>query len=349
MASKTKKVASIVDVAKRAGVSVATVSRVLNDSAQVKSDTKENIRKVAAQMGYALPICRPGPKPGRPQRKKTVTLLFFLDHQHYGASTPSTFLMLQKGVLQGARDLDLRVQTHMVSAESEFPEQISDGGYRGFLLIGSRPHSSCEEFLKSRPCCWLMNNPWTPTWGDHVMPDHREVGMMAAEHLLNRSVQRPAVIKLGAFDRVQALRQEGFLYSMAQKQVKSHVVTAKGRLPDSTSDFPEIVFVEEIVENLKKITPCPDGYFFDSDHSLAMLYPVMVREKLIDPARTPLIGCNNEQQYLRDIRPHPATVEVHFDMIGRHGIAQLAWRMKNQEFSQRVRSYISPSLIQGYR
>ena len=51
---------TIRDVARQAGVSVATVSRVLNNSALVSPDTREAVMKAVAQLGY-----RPNANDGR--------------------------------------------------------------------------------------------------------------------------------------------------------------------------------------------------------------------------------------------------------------------------------------------
>ena len=47
-------VATIIDVAKRAGVSRSTVSLVINKSPLVKDDTRQLVERVIAQMGYVL-------------------------------------------------------------------------------------------------------------------------------------------------------------------------------------------------------------------------------------------------------------------------------------------------------
>jgi len=346
MVNKNKKVTSIVEVAKRAGVSVATVSRVLNDSSLVKPDTKEQIRKVAGQLGYKLPVCRPGPKPGRPIRKKKVAFLCFIDgnHCHSRGDLPSTFLALQRGVDEGAREYGLAVQLHLVATDTELAQTIKEGGGSGFILQGGRPHPSVKEFLKTQSCCWVMNNPWTPDWGDHIMPDHREVGMMAAEYLMAHGCRKPVGIWLGRPDRVSALRKEGFLYAVGNRGVESRFVMAESPSPDAQMTYPEAVYVNEIVERFHRSAFLADGLFFDSDHAMATLYPVMVREKIIIPGKTVLIGCNNQQPFLKGIKPHPATMDVHFEQIGRIGVSQLVWRMKNPD-CQRVRSLISPSLI----
>ncbi|MCU8667904.1 LacI family DNA-binding transcriptional regulator, partial [Klebsiella pneumoniae] len=43
---------TIRDVARQAGVSVATVSRVLNNSALVSPDTRDVVMKAVTQLGY---------------------------------------------------------------------------------------------------------------------------------------------------------------------------------------------------------------------------------------------------------------------------------------------------------
>lgn len=48
--------ASLKDIAKAAGVSSATVSRALNDSPLIKDETKQNVRRIAREMNYELPI-----------------------------------------------------------------------------------------------------------------------------------------------------------------------------------------------------------------------------------------------------------------------------------------------------
>jgi len=335
---------SITDVAKAAGVSVATASRVFNNSLSVKPNTRKRVQDAAISLGYSLPERRPGPKPGSRTRSKRVLLLNFMDRSHYTAQVPSTYLALLKGLHEGCRAQHISLCELPMSTDAELSNELQSGGYVGFLLLGNPPHKSVQAFLKKKPCCWLMNNPWTPTWGDHVMPDHREVGMLAADYLISHRVKNPAVIKLGCADRVTALRQEGFAYAGAKAGVPVLSLAAEGQLVGEGVPYPEEVYVDEIVEGIKQMNPRPDGFFIDCDRSLATLYPVMVREKLIIPKKTVLIGCNNQQLYLKGIRPHPATIDVHFEQIGRIGVSQLLWRAQNAD-CRRLRTLISPSLI----
>lgn len=336
---------SIVDVAKKAGVSVSTASRAMNDSPLVKPSTKKQIQKIAAQLGYELPERRPGPKPGQRGRKKKVAFIRFIDRNHYGAEIPATHFALQSGVMEGAKDNQYSVEEHFLSSEAELPESVLNEKFVGFLLVGAQPNDSVKSFLRKKNCCWLMNNPWVPDWGDHVMPNHREVGMTAAQYLLDHKVRRPVMVKLGLFDRVVSLREEGFFYRLNEADCKAVSIVGEGLMSANPTPYPEAAYVDEVVDKIKQISPRPDGFFMDCDHTLATLYPVLIREKMITPGKTPLIGCNNQQLFLKGIDPYPATMDVHYEMIGLLGTSQLTWRIKHQDYLQRVHSLIAPTLI----
>lgn len=346
MAKKKTKSRSIVDVAKAAGVSVSTASRAMNDSELVKPATKKQIREIAKQLGYELSERRPGPKPGSASRKKKVALIKFMDQSHYTMEISGAHFSLRSGVMSGAKENNFSVQEYYLNTGMGFPEYIEKENFAGFLLVGAQPDERVRAFLKKKPCCWLMNNPWRPDWGDHVMPNHREVGMMAAQYLLRHRARHPAMVKLGLFDRVLASRQEGFFYRLKQEKMSGVSIVGEGLLSiGDPSPYPEASFVDEIVDKIKKISPRPDGFFMDCDHALSVLYPVLLREKLIVPGRTPLIGCNNQQLFLKGVDPLPATMDVHYDMVGLLGASQLAWRIKHQEQVQRVHSLIAPTLV----
>ena len=43
---------TIKDIAKQAGVSVSTTSRALNDNPRISAETRERVKKIAAELGY---------------------------------------------------------------------------------------------------------------------------------------------------------------------------------------------------------------------------------------------------------------------------------------------------------
>ena len=65
---------TIYDVAKEAGVSIATVSKALNDSSTISEGTKEHIREIAGRLGY-----RPNARAQSFARQASGTVLFIAD------------------------------------------------------------------------------------------------------------------------------------------------------------------------------------------------------------------------------------------------------------------------------
>jgi LacI family repressor for deo operon, udp, cdd, tsx, nupC, and nupG len=66
------KMSTIQDVARQAGVSVATVSRVLNDSSSVSSDTRDRVMRVMTDMDYQPNLL------GRNLRCRTANMVLVL-------------------------------------------------------------------------------------------------------------------------------------------------------------------------------------------------------------------------------------------------------------------------------
>ena len=54
---------SIIDVAKEAGVSKSTVSRVINSVPGVTEGVRQNVLDAMERLGYQPSVRRPGPKP----------------------------------------------------------------------------------------------------------------------------------------------------------------------------------------------------------------------------------------------------------------------------------------------
>ena len=71
---------SMKDIARRCGVSVATVSKALNDQPDIGKETREKIHKVAAEMGYVTNSAARALKPNRTFNGG----ILFVDEQNSG-------------------------------------------------------------------------------------------------------------------------------------------------------------------------------------------------------------------------------------------------------------------------
>ena len=135
---------SISKVAKLAGVSSSTVSRVINNHPRVAPETVQSVRKAMKELGYTPSDRRPGPKPALRMRIGTGNIVFLVLGTSGERATPA-FEDLLRGVSMGASQNELNlVFTHVPDAE-HVPARILDQKMDGVLLHGAMPGLICAS------------------------------------------------------------------------------------------------------------------------------------------------------------------------------------------------------------
>ena len=124
----------MVDVAKQAGVSIKTVSRVLNNEPHVQDAMRDKVRQAMDRLGYVPSASAPSL---RSRRSYTITLLVH--------DVRSTFVnAVQFGALRACQDLGFHLQLALVSTETLGSEQalksflkasMRDGQPDGLVLV----------------------------------------------------------------------------------------------------------------------------------------------------------------------------------------------------------------------
>ncbi|HEX2102614.1 MAG TPA: LacI family DNA-binding transcriptional regulator [Solirubrobacteraceae bacterium] len=174
---------TIRDVARHAGVSVATVSRVLNDVPVVRAEMRERVRAAIGELGYRPSSTARSLSLGRPQAVGVVAPFF---------TSPSVVERL-RGVVEhvGERGYDL------VLYDIETPAQRADA-FRDFarrarvdgLLVVSLPLLADEVAALRRENLPVVLVDAEHPEVAHVATDDVRGGELAAEHLLARGHRR---------------------------------------------------------------------------------------------------------------------------------------------------------------
>src|ERR1700759_3306386 len=89
-------VVSIINVAKRAGVSNTTVSRVINNHPNIAPETHRAVKAAMEELGFVASDRRPGPKPN--SRAKRQSVFCFLVQGTTLSFAPPGFISLLQGV-----------------------------------------------------------------------------------------------------------------------------------------------------------------------------------------------------------------------------------------------------------
>lgn len=180
-------VATIIDVAERAGVAVTTVSRVMNNKGQVREETRRRVLAAIEELNY-----RPSPAArGLPRRRvHTVAVVVpFVTH-------PSAVARVQ-GIVQGFRDLDMPVSIFDVETPQHEVEHFAmlASGYHpeGAVIVSLRPSKDQLDSFRDVGLCPVFLDLNVDGFSSVFIDDYAG-GLMATQHLIDLGHERIAFI-----------------------------------------------------------------------------------------------------------------------------------------------------------
>lgn len=209
--SKPNRAPTINDVARAAGVSKKTVSRVINRSALIKPDTRKKIEAIIAELGYV-------PNPQARALALRRNFLLGLLHDNPNAQTVLNF---QEGVLDAIRDTEFALVVRPVDRHS--PDMLDD--IRHFLeqqrlygVLILPPISENDELAalcREMGCGYVRMGSAPLDENEHaVASNDREMVEQAVDFLIAQGHRKIAIIQGPEGFRSAFERREGFLTAM---------------------------------------------------------------------------------------------------------------------------------------
>jgi LacI family transcriptional regulator len=150
---------TITDIARRAGVSIATVSRVINDSKGVNPELKSKVEQIMLEMEYTPK------KSSRGQERTPVTRIAFLVNDF----SDEVYSYLIRGMLEatGSLNIELVVYETQRSKEREIfcLKQLQNSGVNGVITVANVGdlNSEFKRLLEEGFPIVFMVNPNDPT------------------------------------------------------------------------------------------------------------------------------------------------------------------------------------------
>jgi LacI family transcriptional regulator len=204
--------ASIKDVAKEAGVSIATVSRVLNDVDVVNEETKKKVKDAIKKLGYRPNIIARSLKT---QRTKTIGILI-----------PDISSQLYPEIVRGTEDVANIYDYNIIlcnsdsdlEKEKEYLRVLKEKMVDGLLYMSSSLEPEIVELIKELeiPTVLIETIDKEKTFPS-VSIDNREAAYDAVTYLLNKGNKKIAYIGIHK-DAVNANAARYFGYEDALKE-----------------------------------------------------------------------------------------------------------------------------------
>ena len=201
MTGRPPRTATLEDVARVAGVSRATVSRVINGVRNVDLEIQETVRKAIAATGYA---------PNRAarslvtRRAGTIALIVSGSEGDTGSGFAATvfadpfFGRVAAGVVDFLRPLGIHPLLMLAdtdAARADVVAHLRQGSADGAVVVSTHAEDPLPElFVRAKVPAVLFARPATPVPISYVDLAHQDGARLAAEHLLERGCRRLATI-----------------------------------------------------------------------------------------------------------------------------------------------------------
>lgn len=319
---------TIRDIANRAGVSVSTASRALNDKPDVSVGTRARVLAAAQELDYTVNVYARALVGGR---SRTLGLII-------PDSGEPFFAQLARGVADVATSHGYSIIVHNTNERPEFELQahhmLLERRVEGILIgsVQSGP-APLRRLIEAGVFCLLLNRRLDNMEVDYVLSDYQYGAYEATVHLCALGHTRIAHIT-GADNR----------FSVQERLIGYHrALAAHGIHPDPAlvlrcqADLDSVYAL--VLRALPRISPRPTAIFAYNDK-----YCIAVLKALNDlgwrvPDDVALVGYD-DLEYARFLQPPLTTIAQSPYDVGKIGTEILIERLEQPEGPQSMRHVI---------
>ena len=312
------------DIAKEAGVSRATISRVINGSPTVKESTAKMVRRTIERLGYVRPQIRPGPKPrqGNSQHIRTGSIaLVTMGLTRHLLQEPTMAMVIEE--IQAACKLrNLNFLLDQMTSVDDLPNCIRSRQVGGaILMVAGRPPnlSECLDTVSGMLPTVHLFSPGHPVASMlHVSVNDVAIGELAFTTLKSEGCRSMAVVNVSSrFHEALLVRGRSFTDRAAQEGMPVRTFTAATETGSAGSYWPQplTIFTElTSLASLLSELEAPVGIFLTSETAVPEVHKALVRGGLIDEGngRGRLIVAGNTAEYFRELEPKPLQIDLCF-------------------------------------
>jgi DNA-binding LacI/PurR family transcriptional regulator len=336
-------------VSKRAGVSVATVSRVINHSRNVSPETVALVRDAMEKVGYVPPPVEKRQRRKRnelPGIQKGNIALLFPDTDNRALKTAlSGRFMHGVGELLRSRGLNMIVTP--LDAGFSMPPCVRDAQVDAVIVRGLASQAQVLPMLGTLPCVWLLDGD-LPARGDQILEDNASVARLAVEHLARRGCRRVGVLNPMGLHYGYRSRSDWF----------GLVARREGLACDEFihRDQPEVSLLAnatweplllELVDRVVTAPRRPDGLFLPfPDDLITFTYRALADRGVRLGVDIKVVCCSYDPPRLATLDRSITNIDILPEAMGRAAVETLLWRMRHLNEPQR-RVMVMPALVEG--
>ena len=281
--SMNKKV-TIYEVAKKAGVAISTVSRVLNSSQNVSEQTKIKVNATIKELNF-----RPQVNARKLASKKPQMLAIAVP-----SFTTPFFNEVLKGVKDEIKKMDLDIILYNTGSKN--PEEavhnfFDRGTADALILLSIDVTDEIHSVLQATQTPVVLVNTSHEAY-NYIMLNDYKGGYMSAEHLINQGFKNIGMISTITKNRSSARREEGFIDALKANNAKiDHSLFITGESEKHGGITEEAGF--EAINKYKEMGHFPDAIFCANDTQALGAIHAINKLGLSVPKDIALMGYDN--------------------------------------------------------
>ena len=310
---------TIREIADLAGVSIATVSRVLNGRDDVSPETRDLVTKVIRGNGYTANRSARGLSAGRTGLVGVLVPLVY----------PAYFSGMLAGAAEALAELDLQIVLSPTGGEHDREVSVLDrlhGVTDGSLMI--LPEESNEELTR------LLNGGYRFVGLDPLMPLDERIPSVSAAHTSGADQAMQHLLGLGHRRIAQITGPRGWVATEDRRRGYYAALGGAGILPEpglEVASIPEIEPGREAAETLLALPEPPTAIFACNDNIAIGAIQAARARGLRVPEDLSIVGFD-DIEHATIVTPALTTVRQPLAEMGRTAVSLLNRLLERQRF-----------------
>lgn len=322
------------EVAKKAKVSITTVSRVMNDAAKVNPETRERVERAMRVLGY---------QPSRvAQRLRTTNGRSKL----LGLIIPDIQNPFYSNIVRGIEDVAYGKDYAVIlcnsdensSKEKFYLDVLQSESVDGVILPPIHQHGKMMEgLIDSGIPIVCVDRKLAQSTLDTVVIDNEKGGYLAVSHLLEQGHQRIAILtsspQFSSFEE----RQKGYEKALTEAGIEIDRDLIREGDPRSSED------ARQITHEILKLNPAPTAIFATNNLMTLGVLEAVNEQHLKIPRNISVIGFD-DMPWAKAISPPLSVIKQPAYEMGRRA-AELFFQRIEDPGREPVQVIMEPKLI----
>ena len=316
---------TIKDVAKLAGVSPSTVSRVCNGNPAISKETRERVHQAMAELGYEL---NPQPEAQAGQAVKMIGII--LPPSEREAYENTFYLKAIRGI---SRCCNQQQVASTVITGRDYEEILQSvqtlhrsGRADGFIMLYSRKNDVVVDYLCEHGLLYVIVGKANELTSQTICIDNDNLlaGREAADYLYGLGHRRIGYLGSKNDFLYASDRKSGYQLALLQHDLPLR--------PDYCVEMEGVVGDSDALQSVLSLPDRPTAFVVSDDLFALALERVCVRMGLTIPGDVSIIAFNNSL-YAQLTSPQLTAVDINSFQLGHEAAAQLISHADNPNLS----------------